>query len=54
VTKADQAEMLNAKVTLLDIIVRISNTYNINERWVVKKMKSKYVNGIVAILLIIY
>jgi hypothetical protein len=46
--------MSNAKVTLVEIADRIPNIYNINERWVVKKMKSEYVNRIVAILPIIY
>jgi hypothetical protein len=46
--------MLNAKVALIDIVDRVLDTYNTNERWVVKKMKSKYVNRIAAILSIIY
>jgi hypothetical protein len=46
--------MLNAKVALIDIVDRVPDTYNANEEWVVKKMKSKYVNRIVAILSIIY
>jgi hypothetical protein len=39
---------------LADIPNRILDIYNTNERWVVKKMRSKYVNKIVAILPIIY
>jgi hypothetical protein len=39
---------------LLDRVDRVPNIYNINEGWVVKKMRSKYANRIVAILLIIY
>ncbi len=46
--------MSNAKVTLKDIKDRVLDTYNTNERWVVKKMRSEYANRIVAILLIIY
>jgi hypothetical protein len=39
---------------MVDIIDKVPDTYNTNEGWVVKKMKSKYANKIVAILLIIY
>jgi hypothetical protein len=46
--------MFNAKVALAEIIHRIPDTYNTNEGWVVKKMRSKYVNIIVAIFPIIY
>jgi hypothetical protein len=46
--------MSNAKVTLAEIIDRVPSTYNTNEGWVVKKMRSKYVNRIVAILPITY
>jgi hypothetical protein len=46
--------MSNAKVAFANIIDRIPNIYNPNEGWVVKKMRSKYVNKIVAILPIIY
>jgi hypothetical protein len=53
-TKANRVEMSNARVTLVDIVNRVPNTYNTNERWVVKKMRSKYANKIVAILPIIY
>jgi hypothetical protein len=49
-TKANHAEMSNAKVALVDIVDGVPNTYNTNERWVLKKMKSKYTNKIVAIL----
>jgi hypothetical protein len=53
-TKANQVEMSDAKVALVDIANRILNTYNTNEGWVVKKMRSKYANKIAAILPIIY
>jgi len=53
-TKANHVKMFNAKVALVDIANRVPNTYNTNEGWVFKKMKSKYANRIVAILLIIY
>ncbi len=46
--------MSNAEVTLANIIDRIPNTYNINERWVVKKMRLEYVHRIATILPIIY
>jgi hypothetical protein len=46
--------MSNARVTLAKIANRVLNTYNTYERWVVKKMRSKYANKIVAILPIIY
>jgi hypothetical protein len=46
--------MFDARITLANIANRVPNTYNTNERWVVKKMKSKYANKIVAILPIIY
>ncbi len=46
--------MSNAKIALSDIVDRILDTYNTNEGWVVKKMRSKYVNRIVAILPITY
>jgi hypothetical protein len=39
---------------LADIVDRVLDTYNTNERWVVKKMKPKYVNRIFAILPIFY
>jgi hypothetical protein len=53
-TEVNQAEMFNAKVTLAYIVNRIPDTNNTKEGWVVKKMKSKYVNRIVAILPNIY
>ncbi len=53
-TKVDQAKMLDAKVALVDIANKVLDIYNTNERWVVKKMKPKYVNKIAAILPIIY
>jgi hypothetical protein len=46
--------MSNARITLVDITDRILDTYNTNERWVVKKKKLEYVDRIVAILPIIY
>jgi hypothetical protein len=46
--------MFDAKVALANIVDRVLDTYNTNERWVVKKMRSKYANRIVAILPIIY
>jgi hypothetical protein len=46
--------MLDAKVALANIVDRVPNTYNTNERWVVKKMKLEYANIIVIILPIIY
>jgi hypothetical protein len=53
-TKVDQVEMFDAKVALTKITNKVPNTYNTNERWVVKKMRPEYVNIIVAILPIIY
>ncbi len=52
--EVDQVEMSDVRITLADITNRVLNTYNTNERWVVKKMRSKYVNRIFSILLIIY
>ncbi len=46
--------MFNAKVALANIIDKVPNTLNTNERWVVKKMKLEYINRISAILPIIY
>jgi hypothetical protein len=46
--------MFNARVALANITDRVHDTYNTDERWVVKKMRSKYVNIIVAIMPIIY
>jgi hypothetical protein len=46
--------MSDARVALADIVDIVLNTYNTNEGWVVKKMKSEYSNRIVAILPIIY
>ncbi len=49
-TKVDEdVEMLDARVTLLDIADRVQDTYNTNEGWVVKKMKLKHVNRIAVI-----
>ncbi len=36
--------MSNTIVVLADIADRVLDIYNTNERWVVKKMKPKYVN----------
>ncbi len=53
-TKANRAEMSDARVAMVDIADRVLDTYNTNEGWVVKKMKPEYVNRIVTILPIIY
>jgi hypothetical protein len=45
--------MSNAKVALVNIADKVLDTYNTNERWVIKKMKSEYANKITTILLII-
>jgi hypothetical protein len=42
--------MFDVKITLANIVDRVLNTYNTNDRWVVKRMRSKYPNRIVAIL----
>jgi hypothetical protein len=52
--KEDQAEMSDVKIPLANIVDKVPDTYNTNEGWVVKKMKSKFVNKIVVILPIIY
>jgi hypothetical protein len=46
--------MSNAKVSLAEIVYRVLDIYNINEGWVVNKMKSKCVNRSVTILPVIY
>jgi len=46
--------MSNVRIVVANIVDKVPNVYNTNERWVVKKMKPKYVNKIVAILSIIY
>jgi hypothetical protein len=46
--------MSDARVAFTEIANRVLDTYNTNKRLVVKKMKSKYANIIVAILQIIY
>jgi hypothetical protein len=46
--------MFDARVALANIVDRVPNIYNTNERWVVKKTRLKYANRIVAILPIIY
>jgi len=53
-TKVDQAKMSNAKITLAEISNRVLDTYNTNEGWVLKKMRSKYADRIATILPIIY
>ncbi len=45
--------MSDATLTLVDIANKILDTYNTNEGWVVKKMRSKQINKIVVILHII-
>ncbi len=52
--KVDWVKMSDAIVTLVIIADRVLNTYNTNERWVVKKMILEYVNRIIAILPTIY
>jgi hypothetical protein len=46
--------MSNAIIALAEIADNVHNTYNTNEGWVMKKMRSEYANRIVAILQIIY
>jgi hypothetical protein len=46
--------MFNVRVALANIANRILDIYNTNEGWVVKKMRSEYVNRIAVILPIIY
>jgi hypothetical protein len=46
--------MSDAKVALVNIANRIPDTYNTNERWVIKNIRLEYANIIVAILPIIY
>jgi hypothetical protein len=46
--------MFDGKVALANITDIVPDIYNTNERWVVKKMRLKYVNRIVAILSITY
>jgi hypothetical protein len=46
--------MLDARVTLVDIANKVLDTYNTDERWVVKKMKLEYANRRTTILPIIY
>jgi hypothetical protein len=49
-----KAEMFNARIALAKIAIKVLDTYNTNEGWVVKKMRSEYANIIIAILPIIY
>jgi len=46
--------MLDVRVALANIVNRVLDIYNTNEGRVVKKMRLKYVNIIVAIVSIIY
>jgi hypothetical protein len=46
--------MLDSRITLANIVDRVFDTYNTNERWVVKKMRLQSTNKIAAILPIIY
>jgi len=46
--------MSDARIAFVEIANKVLDTYNTNKRLVVKKMKSKYANRIVAILQIIY
>jgi hypothetical protein len=46
--------MSNVRIILVDIANIVPNTYNTNERWIVKKMRLEYANWIVDILPIIY
>ncbi len=52
--KIDQAKTSHARIGLANITDKVPNSYNINEGWVVKKMKPRYVNRIATILPIIY
>ncbi len=44
INEVDQVEMSDARITLVDIVDRVPDTYNTNERWIVKKMRLEYVN----------
>jgi hypothetical protein len=46
--------MSNVRVALTNIINKVRNSCNTNDRWVVKKMKQECVNRIVTILPFIY
>ncbi len=52
--RANRAEISDARVTFTNIVDKVLDIYNTNERWVVKNMRSKYVNKIATILPIIY
>ncbi len=52
--KVNQAKMSDARVALTDTVDKVLDIYNTNEGWVVKKMRSKYVNKIAIIFPIIY
>jgi hypothetical protein len=53
-TKVNHVEMLNARVALANIADRVLDTYNTNERWVIRKMRSEYIKKIIANFPIIY
>jgi hypothetical protein len=46
--------MSDARIRLANITDRVPYIYNTNERWLVKKVRSKYANRIAIILPIIY
>jgi hypothetical protein len=46
--------MLDVRITLIDIVDRVPNTYNTTEGWVVKKLRLEYVNNFFANFPIIY
>jgi hypothetical protein len=46
--------MSDVRVALTEITNKILEIYNTNERWVVKKMRSRYANRFAAIMPIIY
>jgi len=46
--------MSDVRIALAEITDRILDIYNTNERWVVKKMRSRYANRFAAIMPIIY
>jgi hypothetical protein len=52
--KANRAEISDARIAFTNIVDKVLDIYNTNEGWVVKKMRSKYVNKIATILPIIY
>jgi hypothetical protein len=46
--------MSDVRVALAELTDKILDIYNTNERWVVKKMRSRYANRFAAIMPIIY